>query len=286
MKLLLRLSIGLIFLANTFIFPVKSFALIDYIKTIKDRGNLIVGMPPVNNKPYYYKDSPPSIIDSESMKGSDVELIREFAKNLGVNVIFDQSSKSFNDTVFRAGKGDFDMAIGKLSTNYPRMSSAHPHVYMNFRQALLANRKFLSKFSKVAENDLGKEIIESNFKVGFIANSSYQRNANQLMKKATKKGYKTWDECLKALSKGEVDAIYRDATEIKKIVYQDPNLSIKYVPVLFEDVKDTISIYLSTNANTAMNEMIEYFLSGDKIKTDTQILNEYSDYYKPNSQIN
>ena len=65
------------------------------------------------------------------------------------------------------------MAIGKLSTNYPRMSSAHPHVYMNFRQALLANRKFLSKFSKAAENDLGKEIIESNFKVGFIANSSY-----------------------------------------------------------------------------------------------------------------
>ncbi len=244
---------------------------------------MTVGMPPYNNKPYYYKDSPPSVSDSEAMKGSDVDLIRNFANNLGVDVIFDQTSESFNDTVDRAGNGDFDLAIGKLSTNYPRMSKAHPHVYMKFRQALLANRQFLSKFSKTSDKDLGQEIIQSDFKVGFIANSSYERSANNIMKKATKKGYKSWDECIKALSTGQVDAIYRDATEIKKIVYKNPNLSIKYVPVLFEDLEDTISIYLSTDANTAMSEVLNFYLNGENIKTDSQILDEFSDYYKPNS---
>ena len=101
------------------------------------------------------------------------------------------------------------------------------------------------------------------------------------MPKAKKKGFSSWDECKKALINGEVDAIYRDATEIKKIVYMDPNLSIKYVPILFNDVKDTISIYLSTAANTAMDELLTYYLKGEKIKTDKEIIEEYTDFYKP-----
>ena len=80
------------------------------------------------------------------------------------------------------------------------------------------------------------------------------------MPKANKKGFSSWDECKKALINGEVDAIYRDATEIKKIVYHDPNLSIKFVPVLFDDVKDTISIYLSTEANIAMSDVLQFYL--------------------------
>ena len=283
MKLLFRLVISIIFLTSTFFYPNKSYAMIDYINNIKERGNLIVGIPPYNNEPYYFKDSPPSVVDSDAMKGSDIDLIRKFADNLGVDVVFDQTSTSFNETVNRAGNGDFDLAIGKLSTNYPRMSKAHPHVYMKFRQAFLANRKFLSTFSKVSEKDLGKKLIESDIRVGFIANSSYERSANSIMKNALKKGYKSWDECIKALISGEVDAVYRDATEIKKIVYKDPNLSIKFVPVLFEDLSDTISIYLSTEANTAMSELVDFYLDGENIKTDTQILDEFSDYYKPNS---
>ena len=83
--------IGLLFSLE---YPIEVKAVeIDYIKKIKDRGSLIVGMPPFNNPPYYYKDSPPDISDSDSMKGNDIELMRKFAKNLGVNVVFDQSSK-------------------------------------------------------------------------------------------------------------------------------------------------------------------------------------------------
>ena len=214
-------------------------------------------------------------------KAKPLEINDEFAKNLGVNVFFDQSSSSFNETVNRAGAGDFDIAIGKLSTNYSRMSNAHPHIYMNFRQSLLANRSFLSKFSNVPEQNLGSEILQSNIKVGFISNSSYETSAKELMPYAIKKGFSTWDECKEALINGTIDAIYRDATEIKKIVYQDPNLSIKFVPVLFDDVKDKISIYLSTDANTGLSDVLEYYLGEEEIKTDTQILNEFSNYYKP-----
>ena len=82
---------------------------------------------------------------------------------------------------------------------------------------------------------------------------------------AIKKGFSNWDECKEALINGTIDAIYRDATEIKKIVYQDPNLSIKFVPVLFDDVKDKISIYLSTEANTGLSDVLEYYLDEEEI---------------------
>ena len=72
-----------------------------------------------------------------------------------------------------------------------------------------------------------------------------------------------------------------DAPEIQTIVDQDPNLSNKFVPVLFDDVKDKISIYLSTEANTGLSDVLEYYLGEEEIKTDTQILNEFSNYYKP-----
>ena len=78
------------------------------------------------------------------MKGNDVELMRKFAKNLGVNVVFDQSSKSFNDTVTRAGAGDFDMAIGKLSTNYGRMSTLD-NLYLQTDHLFQILLKFLKK---------------------------------------------------------------------------------------------------------------------------------------------
>ena len=61
----------------------------------------------------------------------------------------------------------------------------------------------------------------SNIKIGFIEDSSYGEFANQLFPNATKLGLTDWEACKKALIDKKVDAIYRDATEVKKIVYEE-----------------------------------------------------------------
>ncbi len=217
------------------------------------------------------------------MAGYDIDLVNGFANKLGVEVEFDRDSKDFNDTVFRAGKGDFDLAIGKLSTTYKRMSDTHPHEYMNFRQALLVNRKFVASLDKgISEDKLGKDILNSKMKVGIIGGSSWESYANQFMPSAQKVGYKDWPAVKKALFEtNEIDAIYRDATEIKKIIYQEPNLSIKYVPILFNDVKDVISIFLPTDANVAMSDVLDFYLRDYGIKGDAEIMEELSEFYNP-----
>ena len=275
--------LNLVFISLTIVLYFTSIQIVNaaeigYIQGIIDRGYITVGIPPYNTPPFYYLDE-----KSNELAGYDVEIAKNFAREIGVDVKYDRESKSFNDLVKRAGSNEVDFAIGKLGTTYKRMEDAHPHEYMSFRHALLANRKRLSNLQGNIPNDkFAKVILESNIKIGFIANSAYSTYADLLFPNAIKLGFEDWNQAKKALFNNEVDGIYRDATEIKKIVYQEPSLSLKYVPVLIEDLIDQKSIYVSTKANVEMGSILDYYLKKEvKIKTDSEIMDEYSSYYQP-----
>ncbi|RPF84827.1 MAG: hypothetical protein CBB80_001065 [Synechococcus sp. TMED20] len=254
---------------------------IKYIDQIIERGYLKVGLPPYTTPPFYFNES------SGELAGYDVEIIRNFANFLDVDVKFDRDSTSFNDLVRRSGANDFDMAIGKLGTTYARMSDAHPHEYMNFRHSILAKRKSIANIQgNIPDSDFARVLLNSNIKLGFIGRSAYDTYASALFPNAEKIGYEDWDKCKEALFAGEVDGIYRDATEIKKIVYQEPAISLDYVPVLFDDIVDQKSIYLSTEANNEMASILDYYLSKQvSIKDDSEIIAEFPDFYKPNTDL-
>ena len=254
---------------------------IEYIQEIQDRGYIKVGIPPYRTAPFYYVDQ-----NTNQLSGYDVEIAKDFASKLGVDVEFDRKSKSFNDLVRRAGANEIDLAIGKLGTTYKRMKNAHPHEYMNFRHAILSNRKSISALQGNIPNDkFAKVLLNSNIRIGFIANSAYSTYAAALFPNAVKKGYENWPKATEALLNGEIDGLYRDATEIKKIVYQKPSLSLEFVPILIDDLVDQKSIYVSTKANLAIGSVLDYYLGKEiKIKSDTAIMNEFISFYQPLKQ--
>ena len=273
MKLLLFTLISLIIFTCS---PAYS-AEIKLINTIENRGYLRVGLPPYSTPPFYDLD------DQNKLTGYDVDIVEKFADELNLKVIYDRSSKSFNDLVRRAGANEIDMAIGKLGTTYERMKDAHPHEYMNFRHSLLMNRKSLALIQGSIPNEaLAKTLLNSKFKIGFINNSAYDTYANSLFPNATKKGYESWGEAKKALLANDIDAVYRDSTEIKMIVYQTPSLSLKFVPILFDDLLDQKSIFVSTQVNTELGSVLDYFLSKEiKVVKGTDIIEKYKTYYNP-----
>jgi len=276
----LILSLTLLFVLKFSAQPVYA-AEIPYIQKILDRGTLKVGLPPYTTPPFYYNDP-----KTGQLAGYDVQIARDFAAELGVEAVFDRDSSSFNDLVRRAGAGDFDIAIGKLGTTYKRMSNAHPHEYMNFRHAILSNRKSIASIQgNIPDEEFASALLESEIRIGFIANSAYDTFAQKYFPNAKRIGFKNWSECKKALFDGKVDGIYRDATEIKKIVYQTPSLSLDFVPILFEDVIDQKSIYTSTNAEVQIGSVLNYFLSREvKIQSDSQIMESFYEYYRPNDK--
>lgn len=274
--------LGVLLFVTPYMFVDMAFAAeIKYIDKILERGYLKIGLPPYTTPPFYFNE------DNGDLAGYDVEIVKNFADFLGVDVQFDRDSKSFNDLVRRSGANDFDMAIGKLGTTYKRMSDAHPHEYMNFRHAILANRKAIANLQgNTPDSQFARVLLDSNISLGFIGRSAYDTYANSLFPNANKIGYDDWTKCKEALFAGEVDGIYRDATEIKKIVYQEPTLSLDFVPVLFEDIVDQKSIYLSTEADIDMASILNYYLAKEvTIKDDTEIIEEFPEFYKPNKEL-
>ena len=255
---------------------------IEYFQNILERGYLKVGIPPYETPPYYYFDN-----ESNQMEGIDIDIVRKFANNIGVEAVFDRDSKTYNGLLKRTGADQFDFTIGKLSTFYKRMEDAHPHEYMSFRHALLANRKVISKLQGQTPNDkFAPLLLNSKIRIGFIEDSSYGEFANELFPNSSKLALKDWDDCKKALMENKVDAIYRDATEVKKIVYQEPNLSLDFVPILFDDKIDHISIYVSSKVNPEISSMLEYFITKEiGIKTDKEIMEEYDVFFQPSNLV-
>ena len=256
---------------------------IEYYQKILDRGYFNVGIPPYDTPPYYYYDK-----KTKKMEGIDIDIVRKFANNIGVEAVFDKDSDTYNGLLKRTGAGEFDLTIGKLSTFYKRMEDAHPHEYMTFRHALLANRRVISKIQGQIPNEkLTPVLTSSKIKIGFIEDSSYGEFANQLFPNATKLGLKDWESCKKALIDKKVDAIYRDATEVKKIVYEEPNLSLDFVPILFDDKLDHISMYVSSKVNPDLSPMLDFYITKELgIKSDKQIMEEYECFFNSESLQN
>jgi len=259
-----------------------------FVDAIQQRGYLNVGLPPFNTPPAYYIDP-----KTDELAGYDVQVARGLAEKLGVEVRFDRSSTSFNDLVRRVGADNFDLAIGKLGLTYKRLYDAFPIQYLSFRHAFLADRNFVSSLGVDPDDaSFGKVLRDASMRIGSISNSTWETEAKTYFPNAEFIGYPNWPSAQEALftinpetNRPFVDVIYRDATEIKPIVYKDPGLSLKYVPILFDDIIDRKSIYLSEKGHIAFAPFIDYFISREwgEIKSDSAILDEYETFYQQDS---
>ena len=250
-----------------------------FIDMIQRRGYLKVGLPPYNTPPAYYIDS-----DSKELKGYDVDLAKTMASKLLVDIEFDRSSTSFNDLVERVGAGDFDLAIGKLGLTYNRLFDAFPIQYLSFRHALLADRSFVASLGVDPDNpEFGSVLKNSTIRIGSIDNSTWEVEAKANFPNAEFVGFKNWTDAKNALFLPDsvIDAIYRDTTEIKPIVYADPDLSLDYVPILFDELIDRKSIYLSLEGRLGLQDFIDMTLRREwgGIKNDIAILDDFQSYY-------
>ena len=282
-KSFLRLIVAFACASLLLLSPLEANALSanDFVDAIQGRGYLKVGLPPYNTPPAYYLDE-----NSDELQGYDVDFAKTLASKLGVDIQFDRSSTSFNNLVERVGIGDFDIAIGKLGLTYNRLFDAFPIQYLSFRHAFLANREFVASLGVEPDDPRFGEILKnSTIRIGSIKNSTWETEAKANFPNATFVGYKNWPAAKKALFQKDsvIDAIYRDTTEIKPIVYSQPDLSLEYVPILFDELIDRKSIYLSQDGRLGLKDFIDMTLRREwgGIKTDTNILDEFQSFYLP-----
>ena len=201
---------------------------------------LRVAMPGFASQPFF------EAADADN-SGLDVELCQTIASVLEVEVAFDRSPTTFDEAVERIARGDADLAICKLSRTVRRgrqILYSRPYAMLN--HGLITNRV---RFARMAGGEPAENVVRD-FRgdLGVIAHSSFAEFAGASFPNANVREFADWKSMIDAVRSEAIDMAYRDDFEIKKLLVDDPSLTVVARSVTLTDKTDTLAIGIRPDA--------------------------------------
>jgi ABC-type amino acid transport substrate-binding protein len=246
------------------------------IKAIKDRGKLIVAM--------YYKDVKPFIMTApdNSLVGHEVDLAKDIAVTLGVELSIDRKSKTFNEITELVSLGKADLGISLISRTLARAEKViFSNPYIILHPTLLLNRLSISKL-KLDDKDPVGSLTDIPLKIGEKKGTSYVDFAKTVFPKATIVEYPEWEDAIDAVFKGEVFAVLRDEIGVKNYIYQFPEQSINLKMIVLTDPQydDPLAIALPPQSLHLRDWVNLYLERKMRVKSADDLFSEYKAYYE------
>lgn len=244
----------------------RAFAAIDRgddVSEIVARGALRFAMPRFATPPFFSDTA-----GDES--GLDVEMAHGLAAALQVAPTFDRSATTFDDAVARLAAGEADIAICKLSRTLKRgRIIRYSQPYAVLHHGLITNRV---RFAHLADGRPADDVVRD-FRgdLGVIAHSSFAEFASTNFPDASIREFGDWSSMIDALRDEEIDMAYRDDFEIKKLLVDDPSLTVVARSMTLTDKTDTLAIGIRPDA-THLAAFADLYLdlarNGVSVKTD------------------
>lgn len=249
------------------------------IKAILDRGFLVVGMHAVDQPPFFMVDP-----ETKDLIGHSVDIAKQIASGLGVQVQFDRTAQSFDEVVGLVAAGKVDLGMSKLSFTLGRAKSVLYNVtHTTLSKSLMINRLERAKLEKKQNkpHTLRKLFSSKNARIGVVANSSYVSFAKKLFPNATVIEHTTWEEVIDALLKGEVTAVLRDNIEMIKIMKQKPDLNLVLQHVDIKNDEDSIHSIVH-HRKFFLNKWIDQFIKRNYLRPQTAqgLMNKFDAYFE------
>lgn len=246
--------------------PAPAFGDIDAILA---RQAIVVATPNFHSPPFF------ETVDGVE-RGIDADTSQKLAEALGVKLIFDRSASTFDGAVALLQQGKADIVVAKLSRTLNRARSiSYSRPYAQLSHALIINRV---RFAVLSNGRQPEEVVRSfDGELGVIGGSSFEYYARTNFTKAKVRTFLSWQELVAAVREGSVDAAYRDDLEIKRLLQEDPSLTILARSVTLTDLTDTIAIGVRRGSPDLL-EFINLFLelSGrDKPMTADELVTRY-----------
>jgi len=194
--------------------------------------------------------------------GVEIDMARQIAQALGVNVEFLEDANSFDAVVDLVAEERADIGISKLSQTYRRLQRVRfSEPYVTLRHALLFNRAAVAREA----NGRPPAVVLQRYRgrLGVIAGSAYVDFAKTNFPGATLVEAISWDDAIASLLAGRVDAIYRDEFEIRRIVNRSPALNVKFGTAAIVDQNALLSIAICDTCSK-LQELINYHLGRTK----------------------
>lgn len=229
------------------------------ISRIKSRGKLVVAMYSMDRPPFFYLN------EQKELVGLEVEMARDIAAWLGVDVEFDRNAKSFDGVVDRVVTGHADVAISKLSmTMHRTMRASFTKPYLFFNQALLINRLKLTSLKASRGGGGGSALdllAKGRHRICVRGPSSWNEYAAGSFPDAEIVTLENIDEIIKSVIKGDNIAFLYDEFEIKKYMDNRPDLNIELQMEIISDRVDAIGMAVAPDDRhllSWLNVYLEY----------------------------
>ena len=232
---------------------------------IVNRGELVVAMVATDTPPFFY-------VKDEELVGLEIDLAKDLAKELNVNVRFDRTAKTFNEVVDIVSRQEADLGISKLSSTLARAQKVHfSSPYLTLSHGFILNRVRFAEYAR--DRTLPVAIRQFKGSIGVISKSAWTDYGKRYFPNAEVREYASWGEVLKAVEKGEVMAAYRDEFEVKRVLRADPTASLTLRTVTFKDLDDPLAIAVGLTDDTLLQFVNLYLNQSNKKLTIDKVLN-------------
>ena len=277
------------------------------IKRIKERGKLIVAMYYKDVKPFmfhkdglltYEEDNGYLVHDDgnridcseqaevcgyseEYFIGHDVELARNLARALGVELEFDRSPRTFNGITDLVASEKADMAISLVSKTLTRAQKVRfSKPYLVLKPIILMNRLDAERY-QIDPNDPLAALQRFSGKISEKKGTSYINVAKELFPDSEIIEQKEWIDAMESVLERGVIAI-RDEIGVKNYIfkYPDQSINMKMISLAAPRFADPIAIVLPANS-VHLQEYVNLHL--DKygmVGNADNLLGQYREYYE------
>jgi polar amino acid transport system substrate-binding protein len=191
--------------------------------------------------------------------GPEIEMAQQIGRALGVGVEFVDQAESFDSVVDFVAAGRADIGVSKLSQTYNRLKRVRfSEPYVTLRHALLFNRVAIAR----AAAGRAPAVVLQKFtgRLGVIAGSAYVDFARRNFPDATVVEAKSWDTAIESLLGGQVDALYRDEFEIRRVLKNKPALNVQLGSAVIVDQNALLSIAICDTC-AKLQQFINYHIA-------------------------
>jgi polar amino acid transport system substrate-binding protein len=193
-----------------------------------------------------------------ALLGPEIEMAEQIGRALGVRVEFVDNAESFDSVVDFVAAGRADIGVSKLSQTYNRLKRVRfSEPYVTLRHALLFNRVAIAR--EAGGRPPAAVLQKYKGRLGVIAGSAYVDFAHRNFPDATVVEAPNWDAAIESLLSGQVDAVYRDEFEIRRVLKNKPALNVRFGSAVIVDQNALLSIAICDTC-AKLQEFINYHI--------------------------
>lgn len=228
------------------------------------------------------EEDPPFVFTNKKgeLDGIDITLAKAIAKDLGVKAEFVKVG-TYDEVIDMVINKKTNMGISKLSITSDRSKKIrYAGGYVTLSKAILVNRNELKKINNNKNLTIQELFSLPGAKIGVAHSSSYDKYAKSIFPKAEIVVFKTWDEAVDAMKKGEILAVFRDEWEVRKSVQDRPELLIYADTIVLKEQEDPIQMIVPWNSPQFAHYLDRFVLVNSKYHYDMEKLYEAYKKYK------